>query len=139
MALPINAQSMFIGNGKTGDRVVVNRNAIMLNMAINIAAQYGSNEIQYGAVLDDESGYLDCRPAFLTKINAIAQDWNMTITAPFMHKTKEDIEKTIELGAIVKGLIFDHCSSCYEPTYTDGAYLECGTCSSCLSNGAKND
>lgn len=143
LTLPINAQSMFIGNGQAGNRVVVNRNAIMLNMAINIAAQYECNEIQYGAVLDDESGYLDCRPAFLEKINAIAEDWNIKITAPFMHKTKEEIATNVELGPIVKGLIFDHCSSCYEPTYTDeygyDAYLECGTCSSCLSNGANND
>lgn len=136
MPLPINAQSMFIGNGQVGNRVVVNRNAIFLNMAINIAAQHGCNEIQYGAVLDDESGYLDCRRAFLEKINAIAEDWNIKITAPFMNQSKHDINYGMNLGPVVDELIWRYCSSCYEPTYDpeSDTYIACGSCSSCLSN-----
>lgn len=136
--LPINAQSMNIGNGKSGSRVVPNRNAIMLNMAINIAVCNDIKVVEYGAVLDDLNDYVDCRIDFLYKINDIAQDWNVKIKAPFMRTAKEDILLTFDKK---EHHLLDHCSSCYQPKLLTGSeyqsskqWISCGTCNSCLSN-----
>tara|TARA_B100000242_G_scaffold153690_1_gene109798 strand:+ start:10737 stop:11378 length:642 start_codon:yes stop_codon:yes gene_type:complete len=130
--LPINAKSMEIGSGNTGSRVVPNRNAIMLNMAINVAVCNGANVIQYGAVLDDVADYVDCRPEFLKKINSIADEWNVRIEAPLMDIAKDEIFH--DSNHIVIDVL-SCCSSCYQPLKINNNYVACGTCNSCISNG----
>jgi len=128
--LPIMASSMFIGEGKQGARVVANRNAIMLNMAINICVDRNIKVIQYGAVLDDDAEYVDCRPEFLDKMNAIASDWGVEIQAPYMKRTKAEIMKDMYVPLYIQ----ENWSSCYQPTMNSGWWVKCGSCSSCLSN-----
>jgi len=134
--LPIDAQNMKTGNGKLGSRVVPNRNSIMLNMAINIAVCNNVKVIEYGAVLDDNNDYLDCRPEFLAKMNLIAKDWNIKIKAPLMFRSKEDIMIELEDSNIKKDILLS-CSSCYQPINVDAYWVSCGKCNSCLSNDIK--
>jgi len=141
ITLPIDAQNMNIGGGKEGSRVVPNRNAIMLNMAINIAVCNDIKVVEYGAVLDDLNDYVDCRLEFLHKMNDIARDWNVEIKAPFMTIPKE----TILLDFDQKDeSILKLCSSCYQPQLITSekysgfnSWISCGTCNSCLSNDVR--
>lgn len=134
LKIPINASDMFIGEKQQGSRIVVNRNSIFLNIAINLAAANKIDKIEYGAVLDDNSDYLDCKPLFLEKINAIAKDWNVVITAPFIYTSKKDLFNELCNNIVFKEIL-GNCSSCYEPMKIEtGEYIACGCCSSCLSN-----
>ena len=120
-----------IGHGVKGARVIGNRNAVFLNHAINIAYSQGIKTIQYGAVLDDEADYVDCRVGFLNKINAIAQDWGVKVEAPYMFTSKVKL-----LESIPDAKILNLASSCYEPEYNfdNKSWIACGTCNSCKSN-----
>lgn len=130
--VPINAKDMFIGEDKEGSRVVPNRNAIMLSMAINVAVCNGAKVIQYGAVLDDLNDYVDCRKEFLDKMNSIAEDWNVKIEAPLMSINKDSI-----LNDLIDVDIIKWCSSCYEPKLINNCWVSCGNCNSCVSNDIK--
>ena len=118
---PIISKNMYIGSCTPGPRVVPNRNAIFLNIAINFAVSNNITEIEYGAVLDDQSDYLDCRPEFIKKMNAIASDWGVFITAPLIGSTKYETMKSIP------DEIYNSVWSCYEPLDEK----PCGKCNSC--------
>jgi len=129
--LPIIASTMYIGAGNIGSRIVANRNAIMLNMAINIAVYHGVSYILYGAVLNDQKEYIDCQPAFLDKMNTISLDWGVQIKAPYMQISKKDLMNKLDKFNLD---IIKECSSCYEPYLIDNKWVRCNTCSSCSSN-----
>lgn len=103
------------------------RNANMLAIATSWAEVLGANAIYIGAVVEDSSGYPDCRPefyaAFQQTINAGTKpDTQVEIRTPIIYLTKAEIvKKGIELNAPL------HLTwSCYR-----GEDLACGTCDSC--------
>lgn len=118
---PIECKQMFIGSCATGPRVVPNRNAVFLNIAINYAVSNDIKLIEYGAVLDDQSDYLDCRPEFIVKMNSIASDWGVTITAPLIGAAK------LKTMTSIPNEIYHNVWSCYEPIDD----RPCGECNSC--------
>tara|TARA_R110002020_G_scaffold143127_4_gene315310 strand:- start:7793 stop:8284 length:492 start_codon:yes stop_codon:yes gene_type:complete len=128
VSMPIVSDSD-MGYGVEGARVIGNRNAVFLNHAINIAYSEGIETIQYGAVLDDDADYVDCRIGFLNKINAIARDWGVLVEAPYMFTSKVELLKSVSDTEIL-----DLTSSCYEPKFVEGSWIACGLCNSCQSN-----
>jgi 7-cyano-7-deazaguanine synthase len=103
------------------------RNANMLAIATSWAEVLGANAIYVGAVVEDSSGYPDCRPEFFEAFEKTIEagtkpDTNIKIKTPIIHLTKaEIIKKGFELNAPI------HLSwSCYR-----SEDLACGTCDSC--------
>lgn len=126
----IDASSMWIGEGSEGSRVVHNRNAIFLNVAIPIAISQGSKLIVFGAVQNDNADYPDCRPAFVDVMNQYAYEYfGLNIRAPLLRHCKSELDVSI-IPNEIQSLI----SSCYQPKRTDKGYSACGKCNSCQSN-----
>ncbi|MFE5027905.1 7-cyano-7-deazaguanine synthase QueC [Streptomyces sp. NPDC056656] len=108
--------------------VVPNRNAIMANVAVGIASARGAEIVALGIHAGDHAVYPDCRPEFLTALQACvtsALDGFATpvVEAPFIHGTKTDIaRRAAELGAPI-ALSW----SCY-----NGGAAHCGRCGTCV-------
>jgi len=103
------------------------RNANMLSIAVSWAEVISATAIYIGAVVEDSSGYPDCRPefyeAFQKTIDAGTKpDTHIKLRTPIIHLSKAEIvKKGIELNAPL------HLSwSCYR-----SEDLACGTCDSC--------
>lgn len=109
------------------------RNTIFLAVALGLAEVVGAYDLFFGANRLDFSGYPDCRPAFVSAFQdlanvatkaAVAGDGKFTVHAPLMELTKAQIiSKGEELG-----VDYGITVSCYDPR-DDGA---CGHCDSCL-------
>jgi 7-cyano-7-deazaguanine synthase len=103
------------------------RNANMLSIATSWAEVLGANAIYIGAVVEDSSGYPDCRPefyqAFQKAIDAGTKpETHVQIRTPIIHLSKAEIvKKGIELNAPLQ-LTW----SCYRRED-----VACGTCDSC--------
>ena len=103
------------------------RNAHFLAAAVSWAEVLGAGEIYIGAVLQDSSGYPDCRPEFYAAYNEAVRrgtkEGRIRIETPLIGRRKADIVRLgLELGAP-----FDLTWSCY--SREDRA---CGTCDSCV-------
>lgn len=108
--------------------VVPNRNAIMLAIAFGIAAGEGCEAVAAAFHSGDHFIYPDCRPAFVEAFSemqrrALEGMWQVTLHAPFVHRTKADIVRT---GAAL-GVPFAETWSCYK-----GGELHCGRCGTCV-------
>lgn len=111
------------------------RNSIFLAYAASVCEEIGARDIFIGVNNLDFSGYPDCRPEFLaafeTTLNvgtkAGAEGREFRIHAPLMDKTKAEI---IEWGLRL-GVDYGKTMSCYEPNYSGGTILACGTCDAC--------
>ncbi len=111
---------------------VPGRNLIFLSIAAAQAEVVGASVIYFGANVVDYSGYPDCRPEFITAVEATLQlgtkvgmtGGRFEIRAPLLHMTKAEIIRLgLDLGA---PLHLTH--SCYDPTDA----VACGRCDSCL-------
>lgn len=103
------------------------RNANMLAIAVSWAEVIGATAIYIGAVVEDSSGYPDCRPEFyeafqLTIDTGTKPETHIEIRTPIIDLSKADIvKKGIELYAPL------HLTwSCYR-----AESAACGTCDSC--------
>jgi 7-cyano-7-deazaguanine synthase len=100
---------------------------IMLGLALAWAETLGAKDIFLGVNVLDASGYPDCRPAFVTAFEALAQvatrSGGFTIHAPLIALTKAQI---IHLGMGL-GIDYGITHSCYDPQ-GEGA---CGRCDAC--------
>lgn len=108
--------------------VVPNRNAILLNVAVGIAASRGHGAVLTAVHAGDHPVYPDCRPEFVAAASLAATKGtegigDVHITAPFVHMTKARVVAT---GAAV-GAPFDLTWSCYE-----GGERHCGRCGTCV-------
>lgn len=104
---------------------VPGRNIIFLSYAFSLAESIGSKYVLIGAHIQDYSGYPDCRPEFLRKIEtAINQgmEGSIKILAPFVKMRKEEI---IRIG-LKSGVPYEHTWSCYS-----GTKKPCEKCDSC--------
>lgn len=109
------------------------RNTIFLSFALAFAEVTESVDIFIGVNALDYSGYPDCRPAFVSAYEEMAnlatkvgvEGSHITIHAPLISLTKAQI---IERG-LALGVDYSLTASCYDPT-SDGK--SCGNCDACL-------
>jgi len=116
--------SMAIGSGVDGLRILPGRNLVMIAHALNVARASGYSEVWYGANAGD-SGYADCTTGFLEAVDHVARnDTGITVSAPLIDQSKRQIVKL----AAQLGLDLADAWSCYEPTRLGDP---CGECHSC--------
>lgn len=106
--------------------VVPFRNGIMLAVAVGIAESRGLKKVMIANHGGDHTIYPDCRPEFISAIDAAAKAGtyaNVEIVAPYTNITKADI------AAIGKRLGVDYSEtwSCYK-----GGKRHCGKCGTCV-------
>lgn len=113
--------------GQPVDTYVPFRNGLFLSSAAAIALSHGCSEIYYGAHADDGAGsaYPDTSIEFnraIAEAVRIGSGNQITITAPFIEKTKADVVA----AGIEMGTPFELTWSCYE-----GRDKACGLCGTC--------
>lgn len=105
--------------------VVPNRNMILLSLAIGYAVNIDAEHCFYGAHGGDHAIYPDCRPEFVTAMQAVARIANYTpveVHAPYLTSSKADILA----DGVSMGLDYAETWTCYL-----GADDACGECGSC--------
>jgi len=109
------------------------RNTIFLSFALGWAEVLGAFDLFIGVNALDYSGYPDCRPAYISAFEAMANlatkagvegKGHFTIHTPLIHLTKAEI---IRQG-LALGVDYGRTHSCYDP---NPAGLACGRCDSC--------
>ncbi len=130
---PAGADSL---NGDDADvpvTYVPARNTIFLSYALAMAEVIGSHDLFLGVNAVDYSGYPDCRPAFISAFQhlanlatkAAAQGHRLTVHTPLIHWSKTQIiQKGLELD-VDYGLTH----SCYDP---DTQGHPCRRCDACI-------
>ena len=106
--------------------VVPFRNGIMLAIACGIAESNGLKRVMIANHSGDHSIYPDCRPEFITAIDAAAKAGtyvDVAIEAPYTNISKTDIARR------GKSLAIDYSEtwSCYK-----GGDVHCGRCGTCV-------
>lgn len=110
--------------------VVLNRNAIMINIATALAVSKEISVVATGVHGGDHFIYPDCRPKFIDsqlETLKIANDGfiatDFQLLTPFIHKSKADI---VSAGELV-GVPWNQTWSCYR-----GGEIHCGSCGTCF-------
>lgn len=109
------------------------RNTIMLSVALGWAEVLGASDIFCGVNAVDYSGYPDCRPAFITAFEALAnlatkagaEGRRMHVHAPLIALSKADIVRE----GVKLGVDFSATVSCYRADHEGRA---CGHCDACV-------
>lgn len=108
--------------------VVPNRNAIMANIAVGVASSLKADVVGLGIHAGDHAVYPDCRPAFVSALQALADTAlegfpTPVVQAPFVHLSKGEVAL---IGHRRRAPL--HLSwSCYK-----GGERHCGTCGTCV-------
>lgn len=105
--------------------VVPNRNMIMASIAVGWAVNLGYDAVALGVHAGDHAIYPDCRPEFITLLDAISHVANykpIKILAPFLNIDKGDIA---EIGRDLK-VDYSLSWTCYQ-----GEEKPCGKCGAC--------
>ncbi len=105
---------------------------MLLSLALAWAETLGARDLFVGVNVLDASGYPDCRPAFVSAFEALAnvatragvQGEKITVHAPLIEMTKADIIR----AGMKLGVDYAMTHSCYDPV--DGK--ACGRCDACL-------
>lgn len=104
------------------------RNTVMLSLALAWAETLGARDLFLGVNVLDASGYPDCRPAFVSAFEALAnvatRHQGYRIHAPLIEWSKAEIIR----AGLALGVDYGITHSCYDPL-PDGA---CGRCDACL-------
>jgi 7-cyano-7-deazaguanine synthase len=108
------------------------RNTVFLSLALGWAEVLDADAIFIGVNAVDYSGYPDCRPAFISAFENLAnlatkrgvEGRPIRIQAPLLHLTKGQI---IEMGTRL-GVDYSLTVSCYQ---ADSEGRACGRCDSC--------
>jgi len=109
---------------------VPGRNLLFLSIATSYAEVIGATHIYIGVNALDYSGYPDCRPEFIAKVEetiriatkAGVNGAELRIEAPLIHMTKADIIRE----GLRLGVPYELTTSCY-----NGGDAACGECDSC--------
>lgn len=109
---------------------VPGRNLLFLSIATSYAEVTGSSAIYIGVNALDYSGYPDCRPEFIHKVEEVialatkvgVEGKGITIETPLINWTKA---KIVEEGLKI-GVPYELTTSCY-----NGKAEACGECDSC--------
>lgn len=110
---------------------VPGRNLLFLSIATSYAEAIGAEAIYIGVNALDYSGYPDCRPDFIAKVNEVitlatkvgVQGGSIRIHTPLIDMTKADIVRE-GLRLVVP---YELTTSCY-----NGGEQACGECDSCV-------
>ncbi len=105
---------------------VPNRNMIFLSIGAALAESRDSGTVYYGAQKQDEYGYWDCTPEFVSQLNAVLnlnRRHSLKIEAPFMELSKSEI---VKLGSSLQ-VDFSDTWSCYR-----GEEKPCKVCPTCV-------
>ena len=105
--------------------VVPFRNGIMLSVACGLAESRGLKRVLIANHGGDHAIYPDCRPEFITAMDAAMQAGTyegVTLAAPYTHLSKADL---VRRGAQL-GVDYSQTYSCYR-----GGERHCGTCGTC--------
>ena len=109
------------------------RNTIFLSVALGWAEAAGGSDLLIGVNALDYSGYPDCRPAFVSAFETMANlatkagvegTARYRVHTPLLHLSKAGIVEAAARAGLDMGMTW----SCYDPT-PDG--LHCGRCDSC--------
>jgi len=108
------------------------RNTVFLSIALGWAEVLGADDIFLGVNAVDYSGYPDCRPAFISAFETMAnlatqagvEGHKLNIHAPLMEMGKDEI---VQLGTKL-GVNYSETISCYQANFEGEA---CGKCDSC--------
>lgn len=109
------------------ETLVPGRNLIMLAIGVSFAAHRGAANVVIGANKDDNAGYPDCRPGFLTSVDQTARqstEGKVGVWAPLLRMTKTDI---VQYAHII-GAPISMTYSCYR-----GQDKPCDRCGACES------
>lgn len=113
-----------LGGMNDTDWVVPNRNAILISMAVNTALQMKAETVTIGCNADDAEMFPDCRPEFLSAINAVvrAAGYDVEVCAPYVEWPKWKI------GGHARniGVPVNEVWTCYR-----GGEKPCGSCPAC--------
>jgi 7-cyano-7-deazaguanine synthase len=122
--------------GREGDvppTYVPARNTVLMSLALSWAESIGARDLFLGVNVLDASGYPDCRPAFVTAFEMLAnvatrvvfdkQSQHYHVHAPLIEMTKKQIIQT----GIALGVDYAITHSCYDPK----GDLACGRCDAC--------
>ncbi|AZN42190.1 7-cyano-7-deazaguanine synthase QueC [Paenibacillus albus] len=109
---------------------VPGRNLLFLSIATSFAETVGAEAIYIGVNALDYSGYPDCRPEFIAKVEEViavatkvgVEGKAISIETPLIHLTKADIVKE----GTRMGVPYHLTTSCY-----NGEPEACGECDSC--------
>jgi len=109
---------------------VPGRNLLFLSIAASFAEAVGAEAIYIGVNALDYSGYPDCRPAFIDKVNEVlgiatkagVEGRPIRIETPLIRLTKADIIRE----GMRMGVPYELTTSCY-----NGGAEACGECDSC--------
>jgi 7-cyano-7-deazaguanine synthase len=125
-----------VGLGDDGDTIPVTyvpaRNTIFLSLCLGWAEAAGARDLFIGVNALDYSGYPDCRPAFVTAFETMAnlatragvEGDRFTVHTPLMQMTKAEIAAEAARLGLDAGMSW----SCYDPA---PGGLHCGLCDSC--------
>ncbi len=113
------------------------RNTVMLSLALGWAEVLDADAIFIGINAVDYSGYPDCRPAFLSAFQTLAnvatkraiEGRTITIEAPLLYLSKAEIIRVGERA----GVDYAQTISCYQ---ADAAGRACGRCDACRFRAA---
>src|SRR5699024_4993665 len=108
------------------------RNSVFLAVALGYAEVIGARDVFIGVYAGDDSGYRDCRPAFIEAFERLANVATQAgvegeyfhILAPLMDMSKADI---IRHGTALN-VDYSRTVSCYQ---ADDAGRACGHCDAC--------
>ena len=106
--------------------VVPFRNGIMLSIAIGIAESNNLKKVLIANHGGDHTIYPDCRPGFISAIDAAAKAGTFVdvgVSAPYTNITKADIAR---IGKRL-GIDYSETWSCYK-----GGEKHCGKCGTCV-------
>ncbi len=112
------------------------RNTIFLSFALALCEVLHGRDIFIGANALDYSGYPDCRPAFITAFEEVANlgtragtgATRIRVHAPLLAMSKADI---IVAGTAL-GVDYALTWSCYDPQARDDTAKACGGCDACV-------
>jgi 7-cyano-7-deazaguanine synthase len=122
------------GSDAAGDHIPVTyvpgRNLLFLSIAASYAEVIGAEVIYIGVNALDYSGYPDCRPEFISRVEDViryatkagAEGRPIRIAAPLIRWTKAEIIRE----GLRLGVPYHLTTSCY-----NGGELACGVCDSC--------
>ena len=131
IAVPEHADAH--GEGDIPVTYVPARNTIMLAIALGWAETLGANDIFCGVNAVDDSGYPDCRPAFIEAFERLAnlatkagvEGHSLRVHAPLSAMSKADIVR----AGMRLGVDFAQTVSCYR---ADAEGRACGGCDACV-------
>lgn len=114
-----------LGSCDGASPVVPGRNAVLLSLAANLAAQHGIGYVAIGCTKDDSVLFPDCRYATFmdTMSRALTAGYEVKVEMPWCFHTKAEVAREgRELGVVM-----DETYSCYRGGEPCGECLACKT------------